>query len=106
MKKAVILGKYKAGLVEFPSPEPKEDWVLVRVQASPVCTEYQAFINGQNPGFLGHEAVGEVAAENCNSDAARQEVEEDLEKTKDCVVEVIMKDISTCRGNGGAWPWN
>ncbi len=62
MKKAVILAKYKAGLVEVPDPEPKEDWVLVKVEAAPMCTEYKGFISSQNSDFLGHEAVGEVAA--------------------------------------------
>jgi len=81
LKKAVIVGKYKAGLVEVPDPEPKEDGVLVKVQAAPMCTEYKAFISGQDSGFLGHEAVGEVAAENWNPDAARQELSEALEKT-------------------------
>ena len=81
MKKAVIVAKHKAGLVEVPDPEPKEEWVLVKVQGTPMCTEYKAFNAGQNPGFLGHEAVGEVVAENWNPDAARQELSEALEKT-------------------------
>ncbi len=47
-----------------------------------------------------------LAAENWNLDAARQELEEDLEKTKDCAVEVIMKDISTCRRQPHRlWEW-
>jgi len=66
MKKVAILGKHKAELVEVPDPEPKEDWVLVKVVAAPMCTEHKAFISCQNPDFLGHEAVGEVAAENWN----------------------------------------
>ena len=33
MKKAVILAKYKTGLVKVPDPESKEDWVLVKVQS-------------------------------------------------------------------------
>lgn len=47
-----------------------------------------------------------LAAENWNPDAARQELEEDLEKTKGCAVEVIMKDISTCRRQPyRLWEW-
>jgi len=47
-----------------------------------------------------------LAAENWNLDAARQKLEEDLEKTKGCAVEVIMKDISTCRRQPHRlWEW-
>ena len=47
-----------------------------------------------------------LAAENWNPDAAHQELEEALQKTKDCAVEVIMKDISTCRRQPHRlWEW-
>jgi len=47
-----------------------------------------------------------LAAENWNPDAARRQLQEDLEKTKGCAVEVIMKDISTCRGEPQRlWEW-
>lgn len=47
-----------------------------------------------------------LAAENWNPEAARAELCEDLEKTKGCVVEVIMKDISTCRNEPRRlWEW-
>ena len=47
-----------------------------------------------------------LAAENWNPDAARKELEKDLEKTKGCAVEVIMKDISTCRREPHRlWEW-
>ena len=36
MKKVVILGERKAGLVEVPDPQPKEDWVVVKVHAAPI----------------------------------------------------------------------
>ena len=62
MKKAVILGEHKAGLVDVPTPEPKEDWALVKVLATPMCTEYKMFVSGRPSEYLGHEAVGEVVA--------------------------------------------
>ncbi len=62
MKKAVIFDKHKAGLVEVPNPEPKGDWVLVKVHAAPMSVEYKAFIIGLKLNCLGHEAVGEVVA--------------------------------------------
>jgi threonine dehydrogenase-like Zn-dependent dehydrogenase len=62
MKKAVILGERQAGLVEVPEPQPKGDWVLVKVHATPMCTEYKGFVVGRRAEYLGHEAVGEVVA--------------------------------------------
>jgi L-iditol 2-dehydrogenase len=62
MKKAAILGERKAGLVDVPTPEPKGDWALVKVLATPMCTEYKMFVSGQTSEYLGHEAVGEVVA--------------------------------------------
>lgn len=62
MKKVVILGERSAGLVEVPDPQPKEDWVVVKVHAAPMCTEYKSFESGNRVEFLGHEAAGEVVA--------------------------------------------
>lgn len=62
MRKAVILGERQGGIVEVPTPEPKEDWALVKVQAIPMCTEYKAFVVGRKAEYLGHEAAGEVVA--------------------------------------------
>lgn len=42
MKKAVLLGERRAGLAEAPDPQPKGDWVMVKVHASAMCTEYKA----------------------------------------------------------------
>ena len=60
MKQAAILGERQAGLVEVPDPQPKEDWAVVKIHASPMCTEYHAFEAGRKSPFLGHEAAGEV----------------------------------------------
>ncbi len=47
-----------------------------------------------------------LAAENWDPDAARRRLRKDLQKTKGCAVEVIMKDISTCRGEPQRlWEW-
>lgn len=62
MKKAVILGERRAALVDVPTPEPKENWVLVKVHAAPMCTEYKRFLSGGRVEYLGHEAAGEVVA--------------------------------------------
>ena len=62
MKKAAILGERKAGLVEVPDPQPKEDWVVVKVHAAPMCAEYKGFVAGHAADRLGHEAAGEVVA--------------------------------------------
>ena len=60
MKKAVIVGRCQAGLIEVPDPKPREDWVVVKVHAAPMCTEYKSFAGGTRQEYLGHEAAGEV----------------------------------------------
>ena len=62
MFKAVIVGERQAALKQVPDPQPKEDWVVVKVHAAPMCTEYKQFLSGQPAEFLGHEAAGEVVA--------------------------------------------
>jgi len=62
MLKAAILGERKAGLVEVPDPKPKDHWVVVKVHAAPMCTEYKGFVKGDKNQCLGHEAAGEVVA--------------------------------------------
>ena len=58
MKRAAITGVRQAVLLDTPIPEPKEDWVLVKVHAVPLCTEYKNWLTGNEYG--GHEAAGEV----------------------------------------------
>jgi L-iditol 2-dehydrogenase len=60
MKKAVILGERQAGLVDVPQPRAVKDWVVVKVHATPMCTEYKMFVAGRKSDYLGHEAAGEV----------------------------------------------
>ena len=62
MKNAVITGPRKAALIDVPDPEPRKDWVVVKIHAAPMCTEYKSFIAGDKVQCLGHEAAGEVVA--------------------------------------------
>ncbi len=62
MLKAVIAGERRVALVDVPTPQPKEDWALVKVHAAPMCTEYKSFLAGHRAEYLGHEAAGEVVA--------------------------------------------
>ena len=62
MKRVTVLGKQRAGIVNGQVPRAKENWVLVKVHAAPMCTEYKTFASGVNHGFFGHEAAGEVVA--------------------------------------------
>ncbi len=60
MKRAVISGKYQGGVVDADIPNPIENWVLIKILASPLCTEYKGFAAGNRADYLGHEASGEV----------------------------------------------
>jgi L-iditol 2-dehydrogenase len=62
MKKAVILGERQAGLIEVPDPQPLKDWVVVKVEASALCTEYKSYLVGRELQLGGHEGAGEVVA--------------------------------------------
>ena len=62
MKKVVITGVRQAALLDVPTPAPLENWALVKVQVTPMCTEYKTWLAGGPAEYLGHEAVGEVVA--------------------------------------------
>lgn len=55
-----IIGKRACTLVERPTPRADGDFVVVKVLAAPLCTEYKAFDAGNCSDCLGHEAAGEV----------------------------------------------
>jgi len=80
---------------------------LRKISISPWADREEAAANIGNKYVLSLKPNPAIlAAENWNPDAARQELEEDLEKTKGCAVEVIMKDISTCRRQPHRlWEW-
>lgn len=48
------------GLAEKPKPKAKGDFVVVKVQVVPMCTEYKGFKSGRHADCLGHEAAGEI----------------------------------------------
>lgn len=60
MKQAIVAGKRQAALIDLPDPQAKADWVVVKVQTAPMCTEYKTFVQGDRVEYLGHEAAGEV----------------------------------------------
>ncbi len=62
MKQAAILSERRAALVDRPEPVPHDNWVVVKVRAAPMCTEYRSFLAGTPTDALGHEAAGEVVA--------------------------------------------
>lgn len=60
MKKVIIQDKRQAALIDVPIPKPKDDWALIKVHASALCTEYKSFLVGRALSQGGHEGVGEV----------------------------------------------
>ncbi len=60
MKRAVIFGRNRGGVVEAETPKPRENWVLIKIHVAPLCTEYKGFAGGNRAHYLGHEASGEV----------------------------------------------
>ena len=62
MKKVVIVGERQVSLIDAPDPHPIEDWVVVKVKASALCTEYKSYLIGRELQLGGHEGVGEVVA--------------------------------------------
>ena len=58
MKAAAIFGERKGGVIDVPDPKPKDNWVLVKVHAAPMCTEYKGFTGGREPPLWGHESSG------------------------------------------------
>jgi threonine dehydrogenase-like Zn-dependent dehydrogenase len=58
MKRIAITGVKQATILDVPIPQPTQDWVLVKVHAIPLCTEYKNWLTGNE--YHGHEAAGEV----------------------------------------------
>lgn len=49
-------------LIDRPDPVPADDFVVVQIKATPICTEYKLQASGAVTDALGHEAAGEVVA--------------------------------------------
>ncbi len=60
MKVAAITGPRQSELQEVPNPKVRENFVLVRIEVAPMCTEYKGYKDGWASNVLGHEAAGEV----------------------------------------------
>ena len=58
MKRVTVLGKERAGIATGQVPQAKENWVVIKVQVAPMCTEYKAFAAGTNRGFFGARSRG------------------------------------------------
>ena len=62
MKQVAITGERQAVLLDKPDLQPFENWVVVKIHAAPMCTEYKRYLSGEPTEVLGHEAAGEVVA--------------------------------------------
>lgn len=62
MKQVAITGERQAVLLDTPDLQPFDNWVVVKIHAAPMCTEYKRYMSGEPTEILGHEAAGEVVA--------------------------------------------
>jgi L-iditol 2-dehydrogenase len=62
MQQVSIIGPRQAKLIDVPDPQPKDNWVVVKILTAPMCTEFKAFVDGRAGSAFGHEAAGEVVA--------------------------------------------
>lgn len=60
MQQAAVVGERQGAIIDVPDPKAKADWVVVKVQTAPMCTEYKTFLQDNRVEYLGHEAAGEV----------------------------------------------
>lgn len=68
MRSIRIDGPRASSIVEHPDLVPKGEFVVVRIDVAPMCTEYKGWIKGWVGDQLGHEAAGTVVA----ADGARR----------------------------------
>lgn len=63
--KSLVLGNNKAYLEDIPDPVPKGDWVVVKIESSPICgSDRSAFVSKTPVRDAGHEGAGVVTAVN------------------------------------------
>lgn len=67
MKSVKITGPRQSTLLDIPEPNPRDNWVKVKITVAPMCTEFKGFLDGTGENGYGHEAVGVVVeiAQSC-----------------------------------------
>ena len=63
--KSLVLGNNQAYLEEVPDPVPHGEWVVVKVESTPICgSDRKAFVSPTPVRDAGHEGAGVVVAAN------------------------------------------
>lgn len=62
MREIIINKKGQIEILKHPTPEPQKDYVLIRITAIPMCTEWHSYKDKNEAQSLGHEAAGIVEA--------------------------------------------
>ena len=60
MKVVVITGERQCAIVDRPYPLTRDNYVIIKILAAPMCTEVGSYKAGDVSDLLGHEAAGEV----------------------------------------------
>ncbi len=60
MKAVSITGERSYEINSLPDPQPVDDWALIQVQTTPICTEYKQYESGYPMSSVGHEAAGVI----------------------------------------------
>lgn len=60
MKTVVIKSNSRVEIIEEEKPRAKDNFAVVKVHTSPMCTEFYEYRDGKESLCLGHEAAGEV----------------------------------------------
>ncbi|MBN1343486.1 MAG: zinc-binding dehydrogenase [Phycisphaerae bacterium] len=60
--KQLVMANQSVDTEEVPDPTPKDDWVVVKIIASPICGSDRHVFYAKTPSRGGHEGSGEVVA--------------------------------------------